>query len=218
MSDTDNTRERVAGIAQSHGFAAETAEGMLQALRRGNGRQAQFDLPEAGGMGQWSSGGMLMIGDMMNSGLKARVQALIADLLPMAPASSIEGAPAGDWPAELGRPASSGAQGDMRYAVFPGTRRLAIRQGDRLRVYDTGDHSIAGVSQQQGDRSGLTFSGRNGTVALDSLTLVQGEGEPDSQNGGTIPDKIEQLHGLFTRGVLTREEYEAKKAELLSRM
>lgn len=231
MTSTNQTRERLAGIAQSHGFSPRTAEGMLEALRRGGGTQAQFDLPEAGGMGQWSSGGMLMIGDMFDSGLKARVQALIADLLPLAQSlpdrDGGDDRQASDWPADLGRPGASGAQGDMRYAVFPDTRRLAIREGDRLSVYDTGEHRIGGVSQQQGGSSSLTFSSQHGPVSLDSLTPVAmpGDAEPGPApadrtpaGDGSIPARIEQVHGLFTRGVLTREEYEAKKADLLSRM
>lgn len=234
MTLTTETRERLAGIAQAHGFAPQTAEGMLEALRRGGGAQAQFDLPEAGGMGQWSSGGMLMIGQMFDSGLKARVQALIADLLPLAqslPQDRGHGGD-GDWPAELGRPGASGAQGDMRYAVFPDTRRLAIRRGGRLSVHDTGDHRIGGVSQQQGGGGGLTFSSQHGPVALDSLAPVPmpGDTQPDPapsapqaperahDKDGSIPAMIEELHGLFTRGVLTREEFEAKKADLLARM
>ena len=229
MTSTNDTRERLAGIAQAHGFSPRTAEGMLDALRRGGGRQAQFDLPEAGGMGQWSSGGMLMIGDMFDSGLKARVQALIADLLPIARSLAQDQGGTGDsgWPAALGQPGATGAQGDMRYAVFPDTRRLAIRQGGRLSVYDTGEHRIGGVSQQQGDGSSLTLTSQHGPVRLDSLTPVPMPGDaepgpaPAGQGGGTdaaIPAMIEQLHGLFTRGVLTREEYEAKKADLLARM
>lgn len=236
MTLTTETRERLAGIAQAHGFSPQTAEGLFDALRRGGGMQAQFDLPEAGGMGQWSSGGMLMIGQMFDSGLKARVQALIADLLPVLQSLPQDQGGGGDadWPADLGAPGASGSQGDMRYAVFPDTRRLAIRQNGRLSVYDTADHRIAGVSQQQGGSSSLSFSSQHGPVALDSLTPVPtGDtaappatdssdapppAAPPRGDDGSIPAKIEQLHGLFTRGVLTREEYEAKKADLLSRM
>ena len=36
--------------------------------------------PDLGGMGQWSQGGMVMVGDMFNNALKARVDALCAEL------------------------------------------------------------------------------------------------------------------------------------------
>src|SRR3979411_1884624 len=74
------TRERVAGIASWHGFSAAAAEAMLAAVARGRGAMAQFDHPEFGGAGQWMRGGMTMGGAMFNNALKARVEALCADL------------------------------------------------------------------------------------------------------------------------------------------
>jgi hypothetical protein len=50
----------------------------VAALQRSGGGQAQFGHPDLGGMGQWMPG-MLMIGDMFNSGLKARVDSLFQD-------------------------------------------------------------------------------------------------------------------------------------------
>ena len=41
------------------------------------------------------------------------------------------------WPSELGNPASTGAQNNLQYACFPVLRRLAIRHGGRVSVYDT---------------------------------------------------------------------------------
>ena len=70
----------VTDAATRHGVSLEAALAALGALAQGQGRQAQFDHPELGGMGQWSQGGMIMIGDMFNSGLKARVDALLNDL------------------------------------------------------------------------------------------------------------------------------------------
>ena len=63
----------VEDIARRHGFSTDAATSLLRALAAGNGTQAQFNHPELGGMGQWSQGGMIMIGDMFNNGLKARV-------------------------------------------------------------------------------------------------------------------------------------------------
>jgi hypothetical protein len=65
-----------AEVAKRHGVSIEAVEALLGALARGNRRQAQFDHPDLGGMGQWSQGGMIMVGDMFNSSLKARVDAL----------------------------------------------------------------------------------------------------------------------------------------------
>ena len=60
----------------------------------------------------------------------------------------------------------------MRYAFFPATRRLAIELGGRLTVYDTGDHQIGGVSQQQGSGASLTFTSQHGLVRVADLPVV----------------------------------------------
>ncbi|MFT3973572.1 MAG: SHOCT domain-containing protein [Amaricoccus sp.] len=181
---TEEGRERIDGIAARHGVSPATAEGLFGALQRGGGTQAQFDAPELGGMGQWSRGGMIMIGDMFNSALKARVDALCTEL------AGLIGAPglfrpteAGDvgpggWPAWLGAASSSGGQNDMRYAVFPGTRRLAVAHGGTVTIYDTGDHAIGGVSQAQSGGQSLTFTSQFGPVRLDELAVIGADGRP----------------------------------------
>ena len=40
----------------------------------------EFDHRELGGAGQWMPGGMTMVGDMFNHGLKAKVDGLCSDL------------------------------------------------------------------------------------------------------------------------------------------
>ena len=96
-----------AGTASS----AAAAEVMLAAVARGRGAMAQFEHPEFGGPGQWMRGGMTMVGDMFNNALKARVEALCADLAAIfasdaelarapgasAPASAEAAAPGGAW-------------------------------------------------------------------------------------------------------------------------
>src|ERR1700755_1823516 len=72
--------DNIAEIAQRHGFSTDAARAVAEALRHGNNTMAQFNHPELGGMGQWVAGGMLMIGDMFNNDLKARVGALCRDL------------------------------------------------------------------------------------------------------------------------------------------
>jgi hypothetical protein len=130
----------VTDVATRHGVSLDVALTLLGALAQGNGRQAQFNHPELGGMGQWSQGGMIMIGDMFNQSLKHRVDALcneLTNLLRSQPLGGEEvclymaetGSASGWWPKELGSPSSTGAQNDIRYACFPGRRRLAIQQG-----------------------------------------------------------------------------------------
>ena len=169
--------DNIADIAQRHGFSPEAARVVAEALRHGGGRMAQFNHPELGGMGQWAAGGMLMIGDMFNHGLKARVDALCRDLAAMpgpvpAAAEQQPGQTGRWWPDGLGTPSATGAQNDMRYACFPDTRRLAVMRDGRVRVYDTGEHRIGGFSQQQSGSQSLTFSSQLGTVRLEDLTEV----------------------------------------------
>ena len=195
----------VEDIARRHGFSTDAATSLLRALTAGNGTQAQFNHPELGGMGQWSQGGMIMIGDMFNNGLKARVDSLCCDLADLLrgqdvfarapePANSWQtqnynvsgaavslfaqgfGAPTRNWwPADLRSPTSTGSQNDMHYAYFPSSNRLAIKQGGRISIYDSGDHHISGVSQQQGGDQSLTFTSQYGVVRLGDLRLVSSE-------------------------------------------
>ncbi|MEN0077273.1 MAG: hypothetical protein AAGC69_23005 [Paracraurococcus sp.] len=90
---------------------------------------------------------------------------------PMEPMQPMESGPPW-WPQELGQPATSGGQNDMRYAVFPEARRLAVRRDGKVTLYDTGEHRISGVQQQQGGTASLAFSGEQGTVRLEDLKQV----------------------------------------------
>lgn len=164
-------------LAAKHGLSAAAARALAEALRHGGGRMAQFNHPDLGGLGQWSAGGMIMIGDMFNTGLKARVAALCADLAAApgpvpAAAEQQPGQSAHWWPHGLGNPSATGAQNDMRYACFSDARRLAVMQDGKVRVYDTGDHRIGGFSQQQSTSQTLRFHSQTGDVSLDDLTQV----------------------------------------------
>ena len=70
----------VTDVATRHRVSLDAAITLLGALAQGNGRQAQFNHPDLGGMGQWSQGGMIMIGDMFNQGLKHRVDLLCREI------------------------------------------------------------------------------------------------------------------------------------------
>jgi hypothetical protein len=73
------------------------------------------------------------------------------------------------WPKELGEPSTSGSQNEMRYAFFPDKRRLLIEQDGKLTTYDSGDHRIGGVSQQNSQGQAPAFTDQNGSVNLDDL-------------------------------------------------
>ena len=224
----------VAELAARHGVSPDTVVQLGAALRRGGGRQAQFDIAELGGMGQWLQGGKVMVGDMFNFSLKARVDALCNDLASAAiqPASVND-----DWPSELGQPAAQGAQNDMRYAVFPASQRLAVMQGAQITIYDTTSHQIGGIGQAQGADQILSITSQHGTLPLSALPVItpQAAAEqpkspepdfrlstPDAPMTPATDDQIialiERLAELHTNGVLTESEFSAKKAELLARL
>ena len=262
----------VADLAQRHGFSGEAVTHMLVAVSNGFGTQAQFNHWEFGGMGQWSMGGMIMIGDMFNNGLKARVDGLCNDLgnalnaqtlfnpQPQHHHVSVQSQSAGGsvsfsssgmstgsgWPPELGQSSSQGSQNDMRYALFPQTRRLAISVGGRTTIYDTLDHQIGGFGQAQGGDQTLSFTSQHGLVRVSDLPVVpmpampaKGDAPakaepatPPPATPATAPAKaatatvsedeifslIEKLADLHGKGILTDDEFQSKKTELLSRL
>lgn len=243
-------------IASRYNLSLDAVIHMLVAVNNGNGSMAQFNCPELGGSGQWMRGGMTMVGDMFNNGLKATVDNLCNELanalannqmFPIIP----PGTPGSNqwWPMDLGTPFSSGAQNNIRYAIFPG--RLAVENNGQITVYDTLDHQIGGVSQQQGGNTSLSFSSQYGTVSVDSLPIVSGApqfappppqtnfAEPPTQqyfetntssnysSNSTAPtysssndviQLLEQLGRLRDAGVLSDDEFNNKKSELMARI
>ena len=77
---TEQGRQRINDLAQRYGVSTDAVMALLQALVNGNGTMAQFNHPELGGSGQWLQGGMTMVGDMFNHGLKAKVDGLCTEL------------------------------------------------------------------------------------------------------------------------------------------
>jgi hypothetical protein len=67
-------------IAQRYNFSSDAVFSMLISVINGNGSMAQFNHPEFGGSGQWMRGGMIMLGDMFNNGLKNSVGNLCQEL------------------------------------------------------------------------------------------------------------------------------------------
>lgn len=244
---TAYAQQAIENLAQRHAISTDAVIHMFYAVNNGNGTMAQFNHPELGGSGQWMQGGMTMIGDMFNNALKAKVDALcneLANLLagqqamfvPSPEPSATYAATTNWWRDDLGMAAISGAQNNTRYAWFPATRRLAIETNGQVTLYDTLDHQISGVSQQQGSNDTLTFSSQYGTVLLQQLPLISGTGtmatppsspQPVTSNGVSNHDTLaahevfallEQLAVLQQRGILTDEEFSRKKAELLQRL
>jgi hypothetical protein len=77
---TDQGLQKINDLAQHYGVSADAVMTLLQALLNSNGTMAQFDHRELGGAGQWMPGGMTMVGDMFNHGLKAKVDGLCSEL------------------------------------------------------------------------------------------------------------------------------------------
>jgi len=203
---TESGKSIVNDLSNRHGFSRDAIEHMLVSVINGNGQMAQFSHPEFAGYGQWMRGGMIMLGDMFNNSLKGRVDSLcceISNLLTsqpdffMAASSQSQSQGSGSsntlngssnwfvpdanhnwWPQDLGSPAALGSQNDTRYAYFPNSRRLAVKTGTSVWVYDTLNHQIGGFSQQQGSGSGIIFTSQMGTVVLSSLPVVMKDGQP----------------------------------------
>jgi hypothetical protein len=265
----------VDGLSQRHGVSQGVIEHLTMALIAGHTNQAQFNHSELGGMGQWSNGGMIMVGDMFNNGLKHRVDMLCSEIADYIRSGKLSGPKLdrphqsqsqGDgssffyqssshssaWPHHLGQPSSTGAQNNLRYAFFPASRRLAIDVNGQMTVYETKDHNIGGFSQQQSGDQSLTFTSQHGLVRvadLDIVTIADDSPDRPQDTQRTVPtqiepipvppmtppttslasgptafdqddiiSKIERLAGLRSKGIISDEEFAAKKTELLDRL
>jgi len=176
---TQEGQNLVNDLSNRYNLSQDAVIHMIIAVNNGGGTMAQFNSPELGGSGQWMQGGMTMVGDMFNYGLKNTVDNLCSEIsnallniqvFPIAPAGTRESNQW--WPTHLnlGIPFSSGGQNNIRYAVFP--QRLAVELNGEVTVYDTLDNNIGGVSQQQGGDTSLTFSSQYGTLSVNALPIV----------------------------------------------
>ena len=273
---TEQGLQKISDLAQRYGVSTDAVMTLLQALLNSHGTMAQFDHRELGGAGQWMRGGMTMVGDMFNHGLKAQVDGLCSELSQLLATQPFVPSPAGFqsqsqrqgggqhdgghdfsatgsvslfvpetpgrgasgqwWPAEFGFPNGTGAQNQVRYAYFNQTHRLAVELNGHITVYDTLDHQIGGVSQQQGSGGSLTLTSQHGTVSVATLPVISADGvqadapapraalapeplrPPNSAQETDIFTKIERLADLHKKGILSADEFTAKKTELLSRL
>ncbi|MBD5771311.1 SHOCT domain-containing protein [Marinomonas colpomeniae] len=190
---TQSGQQLVNSLCCKYNLSYDAVVHMLIAVNNGSGSMAQFNCQELGGGGQWMRSGMTMVGDMFNNGLKNTVDNLCNDLANGLANLEIfvpipQGTPGSSlwWPGNLGQPFSSGAQNNIRYAVFP--NRLAVELNGQVTVYNTLDNNIGGVSQQQGGDTSLTFSSQYGTIAVSSLPIISGPGvAPELQRNFAEP-------------------------------
>ncbi len=181
--------------------------------------------------------GLLRLGSFQSQSQSGGGQQSQASGAPVGQSSLFVPDPQDNWyPSELGAPSSTGSQNNVRYAYFANARRLAVKTGGVVWVYDTLDHQIGGFSQQQGMGSSIIFTSQYGTVDLASLPVVSRGGQPvqapppaapppqaTTQMAGTeteasIFDAIARLGELKEKGFLSEQEFTAKKAELLARL
>jgi Short C-terminal domain len=269
---TPDGEQIVAGLAEQYKIGADAVKAMLDAVAKGGGATAQFNVPEFGGAGQWMRGGQATVGDMVSASMKATAENLCNELSNLmaaqaslfVPASQPpsygesasgggkEGAsasprpsPYGWWPAELGEPSMAGSRNSWRYAYFAAIRRLAVDARGRVEVYDTTGFNIEGIAPRQGSEAASpVFASNRGPVRLDSLPREYGMAaeakpapepteaaaksaaapadaqaqQPAAADAVSILALIEQLGALKEKGILTEEEFAAKKAELLKRL
>lgn len=201
---TSQGQQAIQDLAGRYNLSTDAVITMLYAVMNGGGTMAQFSHPELGGSGQWMRGGMTMVGDMFNNGLKMTVDNLCSELSNLLqnqqnlfkpqPVFTQNNSFSGQsqfqgngsyaqnqgqwWPNELGSPSSTGAQNNSKYAVFPQQQRLAILLDGNLTIYNTLDHQIGGVSQQQGGLESMTFSSQYGTVRVVDLPVISVNGNP----------------------------------------
>ncbi len=253
---TPIAEQTVNNLAERYRVSYDAVRALLSAVVNGGGSMAQFYHQELGGSGQWMRGGMTMVGDMFNHGLQSTVSGLCSELSNLLASEQVfvpvtqptsQGFTSGSsfgnfgstnwWPSELGSPSSSGGQNDSRYAYFPQARRLVVKENGVVTIYDTLDHQIGGVQQQQGGSYGSqSFTSQFGTFTVNSLPMIGGSNQyhqPPSESlvpenasfaSGTaavhddVFAKIERLGALRDKGIISEQEFHQKKGELLARL
>ncbi len=151
----------IAQIAQTHQLSEEVVTHLFNQLALGNGRQAQFNHPALGGMGQWQNG-MLMISDFSNHALKAKLTGVFADLVQLytreGGPSSLEAKPETD---SLGKPSMVATQNYLTVNYYQDKSLLVITDNQRKTAitYSVAPHRLTGISQQNQNNSlyGISF-------------------------------------------------------------
>jgi hypothetical protein len=192
---TTEGRHIVEETAQKYGLQFDTVNALLNAIVKGHGTMAQFNIAELGGAGQWMRGGMTMLGDMFNHELKVKVEQVATELSDLVSTRVLftsetdvsthayESAtdaddvkPGSAWPTVFGSPTASGSQNNFRYAYFAPKHRLVVDEDGKRYIYDTKHHHISGIAQQQGTGSAYRFTSQEGEVDLSELTLISEPG------------------------------------------
>lgn len=164
----------IAEIAAEFKVQEITVSKLLDGLQKNSGRQVQFNIAELGGMGQWQSGGMVMVGDMFNNELKAKVDRLCKVLVQM-PAKA-ESNPFVPIQSSVGSNRFAnikGSQNGISYAYYQTEAILEITDENGLKKYSTEGYLLTGVQQSQSnDSRKLSFSHSGGSVEIKDLKQI----------------------------------------------
>jgi hypothetical protein len=128
MSVTDG--DLVDRMAKKHAVSSAAVHVVLAALRSGGGRMAQFSHADFGGMSQWSPG-MSMVGDMFNTQLKAKLDALCSDIAAHLDSSEMAGGTRTGQPdaRQTGGPPDWAGRARSARRMISGTRFFRRRDG-----------------------------------------------------------------------------------------
>jgi len=185
-------RDVIQSVAERYLIDEPVVRRLYDQLKGSCATACRFDIPELGGVGEWSPGHVTGAPGADHS-LRMRIDGLCSELAALiqgsqtsapealtreahtAPASARVDLPAGDswWPASFGSPAVSGDKFGMRFAFFPRAKRLLVQQGGRIDAHDTSDDQITGVAEMTGGTSDLGFNTNRGAVKLDEWKCVE---------------------------------------------
>jgi len=150
-------------IGKKYGVSLETVNELAAELDRTGGLSVQFNNQELGGKGRWTLNGGAQVGNGFNTALNKRVDALMRDLWEFITAAddhpseelskTLPPMPALKkrtwWPDAWETPDTSGTNNGLNYAYFSSRNRLALRQGVKVRFFDTSGYSVRSVSIQR---------------------------------------------------------------------
>lgn len=164
---------KIKEIASKYQVSEGTVRALLEGLKASGGRQVQFNISELGGMGQWQSG-MVMIGDMFNHSLKAKVSELCTELSALSvsmPEEEPTSTKTEKTESSRKSPATfKGSQNGSHYSYYAKDNLLEVEEGGKTVKYDTSGYALAGAQQSQSnDTKSLSFSYPGGTVRLKDL-------------------------------------------------
>lgn len=179
---TKTREEAIKDIASNHDVSVGTVATLLSGLEITGGNQVQFNISELGGMGQWQPG-MIMVGDMFNSALKAKVDRLCTELSALSRTLPREQPAATTSTITSGSLATfKGSQNNSHYAYHASDKRLVIENGGKTTLYDTTGYPLTGVQQSQ-DGSGkhLSFTYPGGSVKVTDLKEIREQDDAEKK-------------------------------------